>query len=120
MWQVQVYSQVSENMCNGDLCKPYVILLYVLIIDMNFFVDLQENTEKIKVNKTLPYLVSNVIEVGLSTTLELQNYRKHIDPKLFQMLLNENQKIKSEIEAESSDQRQTKQKHKKSDRKCPR
>jgi len=26
---------------------------------------IKENTEKIKVNKTLPYLVSNVIEVGL-------------------------------------------------------
>ena len=25
---------------------------------------IKENTEKIKVNKTLPYLVSNVIEVG--------------------------------------------------------
>ena len=27
---------------------------------------IKENTEKIKVNKTLPYLVSNVIEVRLS------------------------------------------------------
>lgn len=27
---------------------------------------IKENTEKIKVNKTLPYLVSNVVEVGLS------------------------------------------------------
>lgn len=26
---------------------------------------IKENTEKIKVNKTLPYLVSNVIEVGI-------------------------------------------------------
>ena len=26
---------------------------------------IKENTEKIKVNKTLPYLVSNVIEVSL-------------------------------------------------------
>jgi len=25
---------------------------------------IKENTEKIKVNKTLPYLVSNVVEVG--------------------------------------------------------
>lgn len=26
---------------------------------------IKENTEKIKVNKTLPYLVSNVVEVGI-------------------------------------------------------
>jgi len=26
---------------------------------------IKENAEKIKVNKTLPYLVSNVIEVGI-------------------------------------------------------
>lgn len=30
---------------------------------------IKENTEKIKVNKTLPYLVSNVIEVGSSYVL---------------------------------------------------
>ena len=29
---------------------------------------IKENTEKIKVNKTLPYLVSNVIEVCAQTT----------------------------------------------------
>jgi 26S proteasome regulatory subunit T5 len=29
---------------------------------------IKENTEKIKVNKTLPYLVSNVIEVTQSHT----------------------------------------------------
>lgn len=29
---------------------------------------IKENTEKIKVNKTLPYLVSNVIEVNESKT----------------------------------------------------
>ena len=32
---------------------------------------IKENTEKIKVNKTLPYLVSNVIEV---CALNLQNF----------------------------------------------
>lgn len=36
---------------------------------------IKENTEKIKVNKTLPYLVSNVIEVKiLSTLLIIQDH----------------------------------------------
>ena len=30
---------------------------------------IKENKEKIKLNKTLPYLVSNVIEVGLAFSL---------------------------------------------------
>jgi len=32
---------------------------------------IKENSEKIKVNKTLPYLVSNVIEVSCSKSLYL-------------------------------------------------
>jgi len=35
---------------------------------------IKENTEKIKVNKTLPYLVSNVIEVGIGFVFVSQIY----------------------------------------------
>ena len=34
---------------------------------------IKENAEKIKVNKTLPYLVSNVIEVGYTVGLRISN-----------------------------------------------
>lgn len=35
---------------------------------------IKENTEKIKVNKTLPYLVSNVIEVNVLICLRLKKF----------------------------------------------
>lgn len=44
---------------------------------------IKENTEKIKVNKTLPYLVSNVIEVRIVLILVKMVLKEYCSQKYF-------------------------------------